>query len=283
MPDLQWNTSLWDGSYDWRSEGEEWSSWWGGSEAQWFGALYPRIHRFLPAKRILEIAPGFGRWTRYLLPVSEAYVGIDLSGKAVAACQKSFGQAPHARFVQNDGFSLDDAADAGFDFIFSFDSLVHAEMDVMGRYIPQLVKKLSGSGVAFIHHSNFLEIPEGTANPHSRAVSVSGRKVAEVIDGCGGKVLVQEIINWGGADLIDCLTVFGREDAFGRWSPIEISNSRWVDEMNIIREIQSPYCTLPNVVGGGGAMSSLRRLTFGPLSGRFRRAMKRLRKGASAG
>jgi hypothetical protein len=27
---------------------------WGGSEPQWFGSLYPRLHRFLPARAILE-------------------------------------------------------------------------------------------------------------------------------------------------------------------------------------------------------------------------------------
>jgi len=280
MPDLEWNASLWDGSYDWRSEGEEWSSWWGGSEAQWFGALYPRIHRLLPAKRILEIAPGFGRWTRYLLPVSESYVGIDLSEQAVTACEKSFGHVAHAKFFQNDGLSLDDAADDGFDFIFSFDSLVHAEMEVLEQYIPQLVRKLSGPGVAFIHHSNFFEMAPDTANPHSRAVSVSAKKVAELIDGCGGKVLVQEVVNWGGGDLIDCFTIFGRVDVYTGWKTIEKSNTWWLHEMNIIREIQSPYSTLPNTTGGWGALSALRRWTS--LSLPLRRVIEQLRKGLGA-
>ena len=43
MPDLQWNIAAWDGSYDWSTGGEEWSQVWGGSEAQWFGSLYPRL------------------------------------------------------------------------------------------------------------------------------------------------------------------------------------------------------------------------------------------------
>jgi hypothetical protein len=44
-------------------------------------AFYPRIHKYLPAKRILEIAPGFGRWTRFLIPSCEELKGIDLSSK----------------------------------------------------------------------------------------------------------------------------------------------------------------------------------------------------------
>ena len=68
--DVQWvtvatvdeNQSFWAG-YDWSRAGEEWSEGWGGSHAQWYGVVLPRIARFLPASSILEIAPGHGRWT----------------------------------------------------------------------------------------------------------------------------------------------------------------------------------------------------------------------------
>ena len=75
MPDVNWNLIAWDG-YDWSDRGEGFSEPWGGSEAQWFGSLYPRLHRFLPAKNILEIGPGVGRWTKFLLPLCERYVEL---------------------------------------------------------------------------------------------------------------------------------------------------------------------------------------------------------------
>jgi SAM-dependent methyltransferase len=245
MPDLNWNADLWDGSYDWKSEGEEWSFWWGGSEAQWVGSIYPRIHRLLPARKILEIAPGFGRWTNYLLKESQSYVGIDFSKKVVEACKRRFASCPKAEFFQNDGLSLRAAADNTFDLIFSFDSLVHAELDVLREYIPQIVRKLSMNGVAFIHHSNFFDMAPGIANPHSRATSVSAQKFSDIVAECGGIVLVQEILNWGGPDLIDCVTMFGKAEAFANRNTVRIVNSQWVDEMNIIREIQSPYSKIP--------------------------------------
>ena len=125
MPNLEWNRSTWDGDYCWTSGGEEWSQAWGGSEAQWFGALYPRLHRALPARAIFEIAPGFGRWTKFLLPLCETYVGVDLSATCVQACRKTFATADHAEFLQNDGISLSEVPDAKFDLVFCFDSLVH--------------------------------------------------------------------------------------------------------------------------------------------------------------
>jgi hypothetical protein len=45
------------------------------------------------------------------------------------------------------------------DFAFSCDSLVHAEIDVIDAYIDELSRKLTLSGIAFIHHSNIGAYP----------------------------------------------------------------------------------------------------------------------------
>ena len=187
MPDVNWNRQVWDGSYNWTTQGEEWSVAWGGSEPQWFGSLYPRLHRVLPAKSILELAPGMGRWTKFLLPLCSKYVGIDLSLQCVQECRKTFGKATHARFAQNDGYSLADAEDGAFEFIFSFDSLVHVELDVFKTYIPQLLQKLTKNGVAFIHHSNLGAFGTAFGSPHSRAHSVSRQNMESLILESGGR------------------------------------------------------------------------------------------------
>ena len=164
MPDLQWNIASWDGSYDWSTGGEEWSQVWGGSEAQWFGSLYPRLHRRLPTGSILEIAPGYGRWTKFLISACRSYVGVDLSAECIRACESSFSGSAHARFMKNDGLSLH-AVQGRFDLIFSFDSLVHAELNALESYIPQM---LEGEGIGSGLHSS-LEFSRKTdhwTNPH---------------------------------------------------------------------------------------------------------------------
>ena len=187
----------------------------GGSEAQWFGSIYPRLHRFLPARRILEIAPGFGRWTKYLIPACEHFVGIDLSEKCTDACRNKFADAKNAHFYTNDGQSLDATQDWTFDLIFSFrDSLVHAEYPVLSSYVPKVLHRLSSIGVAFLHHSNFLAYNNTIANQHSRAMTVSADAVADLIYRGGETTLVQEAINWGGEHLIDCLTLFSRHETY---------------------------------------------------------------------
>jgi len=137
VPTTEENLRSWSETYDWPEGGEEWSKVWGGSEAQWSFVIHPRIHLFLPTDTILEIAPGYGRWTQYLSPQCRRLVGVDLSATCVEACTRRFAQVPHASFQQNDGYSLAAIADHSIDFAFSFDSLVHAEQDVLAAYLRE--------------------------------------------------------------------------------------------------------------------------------------------------
>jgi len=245
MPTRDWNNQVWSGDYDWKDKGEEWSTVWGGSEAHWYGSLFPRLHRFLPADRVLEIAPGFGRWSKFLIPTSTDYFGIDLSAECVAGCSKIFERFDHAKFFQNDGLSLAAAPNDHFDLIFSYDSLVHAEMEVIRTYVGQSLGKLAVDGVAFFHHSNLSAVRDsvGTAYSHHRSESVSAELVADAVQAARGKVLLQEVINWGDTDvLLDGFTLFARAEAPWTPHPSAIKNANYMQEANNIRLNQSPWC-----------------------------------------
>jgi SAM-dependent methyltransferase len=242
MPDVAWNARIWGDNSNWQQAGDEWSGDWGNSEAQWFGCLYPRIHRFLPAARVLEIAPGFGRWSSYLIPLCSRYLGIDLNQNCVDGCRERFAGAPRARFAANDGLHLDAAEDGLYDFVFSFDSLVHCELDVLESYIPQIIRKLSADGVAFLHHSNLAAAgPLGGMPSHARAGSVSAAAVEELIERHGGSLMIQEIISWNHTGLIDCLTTFRRHRPDRPADPIKLVNPSFKEEAILIRSFQSAY------------------------------------------
>jgi SAM-dependent methyltransferase len=238
MPRLDWNVHQWDGEYNWKLKGEEWSSSWGSSEAQWFGCLYPRLHSHLPATRILEIAPGFGRWTRFLLNYCDDYTGIDLSDECVKACQQTFSKVERARFFKNDGLSLGHA-DGQYDLVFSFDSLVHADIEVFDLYIPAILRLLKPDGMAFIHHSNLKDSGE-TANIHNRSENVTARYVKEVVELNGGSISTQEKINWGSKLLIDCLTTFGHRGS--DHGPGAFDNYKFMDEAENCKRVVNLYC-----------------------------------------
>lgn len=240
MPDIDWNRRVWGVTYPWPLDGEEWSDHWGSSPAQWHAALMPRLHRHLPARRIVEIAPGHGRWTRFLLPLCESYLGIDLNQACTDMCRTRYADAPHARFATNDGRSLEMIDDGTVDFLFSFDSLVHAELDVIQDYASQIVRKLAHGGVAFLHHSNLAAVREPVPHNHGRG-HVSADAVAAQIAESGGALLVQETVTWGGVPLLDCLTTFGRADDHADVAPRRIANPLFMEEATLIGKYFPAY------------------------------------------
>ena len=241
MPDIAWNVAVWDGGHNWDAGGEEWSVSWGGSEPQWFGSLYPRLHRFLPTRTILEIAPGYGRWTKFLIPNCKRYIGVDLSQECVDSCRRIFSNVRRATFIKNDGLSLYGIKDRSCDFVFSFDSLVHADAEIIESYIPEILRILSRTGAAFIHHSSMLGIPcsPEQQKEHYRSLTVSADSVARGVAAAGGGVMIQEIVNWSSG--WDCLTLFRRTP---NSNPVRIHNPRFSDEAVLIRASQAAWSAL---------------------------------------
>ncbi len=243
VPSIEENLDRWDADYDWGEGGEPWSKPWGDATAQWFGCLYPRVRRFLPAPTVLEIAPGFGRWTEFLLGNCDSLIGVDVTPKCVEACRKRFADMPQARFETNDGCSLPMVEDSSVDFAFSFDSLVHVEAEVLAGYLGELARVLRPEGVAFLHHSNygtyqrsahtlaplqdrFDQLPAAARlglmragvyrGAHWRAPSVTAEKFAGLARAAGLHCVGQELVNWeGGVLLLDCISVVARPGS--RW------------------------------------------------------------------
>jgi len=176
MPSIEENRDMWGNEISWEAQGDEWSTPWGGVETQWHATILPRIRRFVPAGRVLEIAPGYGRWSSFLIDCADEYIGVDMNTNCVSACRARFAAASHATFVVNDGRSLAAVGDDSINFAFSFDSLVHVEIDIIGAYLRELSRKLSPDGIAFIHHSNLGEINR-TALNLSRLLSGTARRL----------------------------------------------------------------------------------------------------------
>jgi SAM-dependent methyltransferase len=247
MPSLLENNANWT-TYDWDRRGEEWSSHWGSSETIWFGTLLPRLHEHLPARRLLEIAPGFGRMTQYLVKWCSDYTGIDLTPKCVAHCLVRFDHESHARFAVNDGLTLDAVEDGSIDFVFSWDSLVHAERDVLQAYLAELGRKLAPGGAGFIHHSNMGEYqgPDGTLsvpNPHWRGSTMTAALFRQYCVSAGLRCITQELVSWDQESVLnDCFSYFTR-DASPSDAPTRIVERPdfFRTEVQRLREVQSLY------------------------------------------
>lgn len=207
MPTVAENARRW-GGYDWDHEGHKWSpgSTPAGTDLLWWRSLRPRLHQHLPTGTILEIAPGSGRWTTYLLNECERLIGVDLTERCVRLCRDRFATTS-AEFHVNDGQSLPMLADASVDLAFSFDSLVHAEAEQVRHYLIELARTLKPGGVAFLHHSNLATyanprggIPWYVRERNWRGASMSARVFREAAAAAGLHCVAQELVNWIGPE-----------------------------------------------------------------------------------
>lgn len=237
MPSVTDNLDYWEATYDWDQRGDAWSGPWGDASSQWYGSILPRIRHFLPVHSILEIAPGFGRWTHFLLNYCDRLIGVDLAPKCVRACQQRF-EGQNATFEVNDGQTLPMVGDSSIDFVFSYDSLVHVESETLGSYLSELARILKPDGLAFLHHSNYgaymrsarlFDPLQGAFDRmptliraglirtgayrgrHMRATTVTAAGFAEQCHDVGLSCIAQELVNWeGGLLLLDCMSVVAR-------------------------------------------------------------------------
>jgi SAM-dependent methyltransferase len=271
MPSIEWNEQMWGTAHPWAARGSEWSVTWGDVETHWVATILPRIHKFLPAQTVLEIAPGFGRWTGYFLPLCDTYIGVDLAEACVKACTERFASAENATFFVNDGKSLPTIADGSIDFVFSFDSLVHAEADVVDAYLSELSRVLTPDGIGFLHHSNLGSKLSGLVLcrllervvrripfifqrlarwgivdwDHARAKSMTANRFATTCQKAGLACVGQEIIAWGqGRKMIDCLSLVARPGSRWHRPNVVVSNADFMGEAFSAHRIASVYSSL---------------------------------------
>lgn len=194
---------------------------------QWHDTILPKIQSYVPTDRIVEIACGYGRWTQFLKDLCTNLTVIDLSEECIRACQQRFAEHNHIEYQVNDGKSLEMIPESSVDFLFTYDSLVHADDSVLEAYLRQLPRILKHDGVAFIHHSNlgeyscnasvirnipmieraFTMIVNLETNLHGRDSRVSAKSVETLAKENGLQCIRQEILRWGTRRMqIDCIS-----------------------------------------------------------------------------
>jgi SAM-dependent methyltransferase len=274
VPDLDAIRATWDAEGGWEAAGDEWSGPWGGSAPLWWATLMPRIHAFVPAGTILELGPGQGRWTQYLKDLGDELVLVDVAAHALDACRRRFAGATHLRYHVGDGTSLPMVADRSVDLAFSFDSLVHAEADVLEAYAGELARALAPDGVAFLHVSNMGAYARGAAlarripdrlrrrmtihgllpNVYAwRAESTTGEGFAAMCERAGLACIGLELIAWHyGRQLTDAIALLTPRGSRRERPRITLRNPRFVTEGRLAGRVAPLYAAAPRSAGAAG-------------------------------
>ena len=142
---------FWDNEEVWSDGGHEWSKSFGTTENLWNKHIFDDIKEFRN-KKILEIAPGHGRFTQFLSILASELLVVDLNPNCIKKTKEKLGHHVLGYFVNN-GNDLPKIRDNSQDLVFSFDSFVHFHKNVIDDYLKEIFRVLKPGGKAYIHHS----------------------------------------------------------------------------------------------------------------------------------
>ena len=215
MPSVDQNITKWNSKFKEFIQDEDygyrWSQLWGSPLLQWYSTIFPRINEFLPRNHIYEIASGLGRWSEFIEHYCKKLTLSDVSSEAMNFLEAKYKYKDHVFCVKTDGKTINTSHT--IDFLFSFDSLVHCDLDVNEAYIDEFKKKSTESSICLIHHSNLGAWPDNLKeNKHNgwRSKNVSAEKIFDKIKKNNLYLISQEVIDWGGGDFeqfLDCITI----------------------------------------------------------------------------
>jgi SAM-dependent methyltransferase len=86
----------------------------------------------------LEIGPGGGRWTGYLLGFHSLYV-VDYHEELLAELRRTYNRS-NIVFVRNNGSDFPSVPDKAVDFVFSFGVFVHLDPTIISDYLGNLAR-----------------------------------------------------------------------------------------------------------------------------------------------
>ncbi len=155
-----WNRNHWAGA-DWGQNGNGWTfhadacsqpyESWKQSVVTTF--LDPYLH---DAHDVVEVAPGHGRWTEYMVGRTDSLTLVDVTPSCIDVCRERFVQHDEIHYFVNDGRSLP-INDASADLIWSFGSFVHIDPGDTNAYLAEFARVLKPGGRFVIHHSGWAD------------------------------------------------------------------------------------------------------------------------------
>jgi len=145
-----------------------------GMDWQWEQLIYPIIKDF-DFTKVLELAPGHGRNTNKLRKLSKDIFLVDVNNTCIDACRVRFGDEMEGckfHYAVNDGSLLPMISSKSVTAIYSFDSMVHFDKNIVREYMREFKRILAPGGKGFLHHSNYGSIAPNSdwaKNPGNRS------------------------------------------------------------------------------------------------------------------
>ena len=155
---------------------------------------------------VIDLGAGHGRNSTMLAPRSQRLLVLDIQEGNVEVCRRRFAGQPHVKCAANNGYDLRPAEDGAFSLVYSFDSMVHFEKEVVRSYLRDTARVLRSGGRGFFHHSNYTGGTDWRTNPHAR--NFMSRELFEShARDAGLQIVRQMVFEWGHIPELDCLSL----------------------------------------------------------------------------
>ena len=200
---------IWNDEQMWHADGHEWSKSFGTTENLWNEHIFDSIKEFR-GKKILEIAPGFGRMTQLLSILAGELIVVDLNPLCIEKTKQKLGNHVLAYFL-NDGKSLPKIRNNSQDLVFSYDSFVHMHANVTEEYIKEIYRVLKPGGCGYIHHSWIYGGTENSVNNIAGRANMSPEQFKKLVECYGMEIISQNPISFESVGLWngnDCISFF---------------------------------------------------------------------------
>ena len=155
---------------------------------------------------VIDLGAGHGRNSLMLAPKAGRLLVLDIQAVNVKICRDRFADKPHVECVVNNGYDLRPAADGAFSLVYSFDSMVHFEKEVVRSYLRDTRRVLRPGGRGFFHHSNYTGGSDWRKSPHARNF-MSRELFASYAEEAGLRTIRQMVFEWGHVADLDCLSL----------------------------------------------------------------------------
>ncbi len=122
------------------------------------GAVRDWVRENVPGRRVMEIGHGGGRWTRQYIgwgPLELVLVDGTPAAKTATEVQIKGPVIQPTYHVSRTGH-VPQVADEGIDYVFSFDSFIHFDRELVETYVKTIARVLHPDGVATIHYAEGL-------------------------------------------------------------------------------------------------------------------------------
>jgi SAM-dependent methyltransferase len=134
-------------------------------EDQWSEIIWPFICH-CDFTCVLELAGGHGRNTEKLRALARKLYVVDILEENVEFLRIRFRDAANVVVLLNNGVDLGAIPDGEATLVYSWDSMVHFDSDVVRAYLREFRRVLREGGQGFCHYSNVDADPTGSYRDH---------------------------------------------------------------------------------------------------------------------